>query len=43
MSDINKSNGKSIEKNGFIFDNIRNIDYPAIIGYPANYRLYREY
>lgn len=26
-----------------IFDNIRNIDYPAIIGYPANYRLYREY
>lgn len=26
-----------------IFDNIRNIDYPAIIGYPANYRQYREY
>ena len=26
-----------------IFDNIRNIDNPAIIGYLANYRLYREY
>lgn len=26
-----------------IFDNIRNIDNPEIIGYPANYRLYREY
>ena len=26
-----------------IFDNIRNIDHPAIIGYPANYRLDREY
>lgn len=26
-----------------IFDNIRNIDHPAIIGYPVNYRLYREY
>lgn len=25
-----------------IFDNIRNIDNPAIIGYPANYRQYRE-
>lgn len=25
------------------FDNIRNIDHPAIIGYPANYRQYREY
>lgn len=23
-----------------IFDNIRNIDHPAIIGYPANYRQY---
>ena len=26
-----------------IFDNIRNIDHPVIIGYPANYRQYREY
>ena len=26
-----------------IFDKIRNIDHPAIIGYPANYRQYREY
>ncbi len=26
-----------------IFDNIRNIDNPAIIGYPANYRQYLEY
>lgn len=26
-----------------IFNNIRNIDHPAIIGYPANYRQYREY
>lgn len=26
-----------------IFDNIQNIDHPAIIGYPANYRQYREY
>lgn len=26
-----------------IFDNIRNIEHPAIIGYPANYRQYREY
>lgn len=26
-----------------IFDNIRNMDNSAIIGYPAIYRLYREY